>query len=154
MILVDGLYIQYICVHLSPQFIFALVLPVLKRNYARLCNSLPQDYMKTVDKLKQLMPGLPADYLDRLRTYPSTELINEAIISNAMCAIKADGDVFEFCSLMEKLCDDITSSNFIKALRNGKLKSGMLSLQYFNACVCIDKCAWSLLTCHFYNYEA
>ena len=71
------------------------------------------------------MPGLPADYLDRLRTYPTTELINEAIISNAMCAIKADGDVFEFCNLMEKLCDEITAGNLVETLRNGKLTSGV-----------------------------
>ena len=75
--------------------------------------------MKTVDKLKQLIPGIPADYLDQLRTLPSTELINETIISVVMCGIIVDGNVFAFCDILEMLCDKISSKNVIESLRNG-----------------------------------
>jgi len=98
---------------------FGLVLPVLRKNYARLCRCLPQDYVITVDKLKQLMAELPDDYLDQLRSLPTTELINEAIVGNVMCAIKEDEDVFAFCDIVENLCNEIASKRVIEALRNG-----------------------------------
>ncbi|XP_065894137.1 uncharacterized protein [Dysidea avara] len=99
------------------------ILPVLKKNYARLCHCLPQDYVKTVHKLKQLIPEVSADYLAWLRTLPSTDLINEAIIGNVMCAIRADYGVFEFCDVIENLCDEVTSRNLIGALRNEFLEA-------------------------------
>ena len=108
-----------------------LVLPVLKKNYARLCHCLPQDYVKTVHKLKQLIPEVSADYLAWLRTLPSTDLINEAIIGNVMCAIRADYGVFEFCDVIENLCDEVTSRNLIGALRNGKLTSYIRELNLY-----------------------
>ena len=96
-----------------------IALPVLKKNYTRLCHCLPQDYVKTVDKLRQMIPGLPADYLDQLGKYPSTEEINEVLLGNIICPLSEDDHVFEFCETMENLCDDITSMNFIGDIRNG-----------------------------------
>ncbi|XP_065894140.1 uncharacterized protein [Dysidea avara] len=99
------------------------VLPVLKKNYTRLCHCLPQDYVKTVDKLKQLIPGLPADDLNQLRTLPSIELINQTIMGIVLCIIVADDDVFVFCDTVENLCDESTSKNFIEAFRNELLEA-------------------------------
>ena len=78
--------------------------------------------MKTVDKLKQLIPGLPADDLNQLRTLPSIELINQTIMGIVLCIIVADDDVFVFCDTVENLCDESTSKNFIEAFRNGKIQ--------------------------------
>ena len=108
--------LRYVCC-----IFFNAVLPILKENFTRLCQCLPQDYMETVDKLKQPLPGVPVHYLDWLREFLSTELNNEAIIGNVMCGIEADDDVFVFCDFMEKLCDEVTSKNIIEILRNGKL---------------------------------
>ena len=75
--------------------------------------------MKTVDKLKQLIPGLLADNQDVLRSLPSTTVINETILGCLVSTIRTDGDVFEFCDIMESLCDDNTTENLIRSLRNG-----------------------------------
>ncbi|XP_065894247.1 uncharacterized protein [Dysidea avara] len=107
-------------IRLSP---FSAALPVLKKNYTRLCHCLPQDYVKTVDKLRQMIPGLPADYLDQLGKYPSTEEINEVLLGNIICPLSEDDHVFEFCETMENLCDDITSMNFIGDIRNEFLEA-------------------------------
>ena len=40
-----------------------------------------------------------------------------------MLGIKADIGVFVFCDIIENLCDEITSKNFIESLRNGKMAS-------------------------------
>jgi len=101
---------------------FQTVLSILKKNFTRLCQCLPHDYVKTVDKLKPPMPGVPNKYLDWLKTFPSShELSNEAIIGNIMCEIEADDDTFIFCDLMEKLSDESASKNIVEPLRNGKL---------------------------------
>lgn len=65
------------------------------------------------------MAELPEDYLDQLRSLPTTELINEAIVGNVMCAIKEDSDVFVFCDIVENLCNELASKRVIEALRNG-----------------------------------
>ena len=64
----------------------------------------------------QLTSGLPTHNVDQIRTSLSTELINEIILGIVMYAVKVDSDVFEFCDVMEKLCDGV---NVIRALRNG-----------------------------------
>jgi len=74
--------------------------------------------VKTVDKLKQLKLG-PVNFLDQLRVLPSTEIINVTIMSCVLSTIKEDGDVFVFCDVMERLCDEFTSKSLIVALRNG-----------------------------------
>ena len=99
---------------------FTLVLPLLKNNYARLCHCLPRDYVKTVNKLKHLTPAMPADYMEQLKKFQSTELINEVLVVNLLRNIKTDDNVFGFCDLMENLCDEMASKNVIEALRNGK----------------------------------
>jgi len=98
--------------------LFNVVLPVLKRYYTRLCQCLPQDYMKTVDKLRQLFPAeLPADYLDGLNRSLPTEQINERIICYLMCGMKVDDNVVSLCDIMEHLSDQNT---LIESFRNGK----------------------------------
>ena len=97
-----------------------LVLSVLKKNYTRLWQCLPQDYVKTVHKLKQLIPGIASNYLDLLRLFPSIEMINETIVGNVICLTMEDGNVFLFCDIMETLCEETAPKNqVIEAFRNG-----------------------------------
>ena len=116
-------YCNYICtsyIFLRSYIYFAIVLPILKKRYARLCHSLPQNYETTIGRVNQLAPvEFPTSYLDWLRALPSTEQINEEIISSFLCAIKTDNDVFIFCEVMENLVDEIASKNLIESLRSG-----------------------------------
>jgi len=90
---------------------------VLKRYYTRLFQCLPQDYVKTVNKLKQISPaGVSADCLNQLRRLPSTEMINEAIIASVLNEIATHDNVFSFCDIMECLSDQ---NSLIECLRNG-----------------------------------
>ena len=103
-----------------------IVLSVLKKNYTRLCRCLPQDYVKTVDKLRQLIPVLPADYLDLLRTVPSIEGINEVIVGSVMTnIIREDDDVLQYCDIMEMLCCDTASKSRIQIIRKGMYYSSL-----------------------------
>jgi len=102
-------------------YVYVLVaLPVLKKYYTRLHNCLPQDYVKTVNKLYQLIPdGITTDYLYRLEGFPSVELINEVIMTDVMIEIGTDVGTFVFCDIMDNLCEDTASKNCIQCLRNG-----------------------------------
>jgi len=108
----------YVCNCHDNYFNF-LVLVVLKKNYGRLHHCLPQDCGKTVEKLKQLIPEKSAISFDHLKTLPTTDAINEAILGSSMCLIQEDHDVFIFCEMMEALCDSDESKYTIETLRNG-----------------------------------
>ena len=96
-----------------------LVLAVLKKNYTRLCHCLPQDYMMTLNKLKQLL-RLPDDVISELTNLPTVNDINEAIISLLMTAIiKSDMDALQFCDVMENIVDSKSSKAHIEILING-----------------------------------
>ncbi|XP_065894262.1 uncharacterized protein [Dysidea avara] len=100
------------------------ILSVLKKNYTRLWQCLPQDYVKTVHKLKQLIPGIASNYLDLLRLFPSIEMINETIVGNVICLTMEDGNVFLFCDIMETLCEETAPKNqVIEAFRNELLEA-------------------------------
>ena len=98
------------------------VLAILKKNYTRLCQCLPQDYMKTINKLKQLL-RLSDDVLSNLTDLPTADLINENIIVLLMTVIiQSDIDALQICDVMENLIDS-KSSTIIELLRNGKFAS-------------------------------
>ena len=100
---------------------FCLVLGVLKKNYTRLCHCLPQDYMMTLNKLKQLL-RLSDDVLSELSNLPTANDINVTVISFLMTAIiKSDMDALQFCDVMENIADSRSSKAHIEILRNGKL---------------------------------
>ena len=77
--------------------------------------------MKTFDQLNQLIPTFSADFpfADRLKNLPSNEITNEAIVCFLMYMIKEDDDVFLFCDVMGKLCEETVSKNIIEAISNG-----------------------------------
>ena len=95
-----------------------LVLAVLKKNYTRLCNCLSQDYMMTLNKLKQTVT-LPDSILSIIISLPTVNAINEAIISTVMAAIKTDMGALFFCDVMEKIVDSKSSKAYVQLLRKG-----------------------------------
>ncbi|XP_065914506.1 uncharacterized protein [Dysidea avara] len=92
------------------------VLAILKKNYSRLCQCLPQNYMKTATKIKQM--GAPDNFLYQLTTLPSVDVINEAIMSYAISSIKSDSDSLQFCDIVDTLIDSDSSRQFIATLRH------------------------------------
>ena len=97
-----------------------LVLAVLKKNYTRLCQCLPQDYMITLNKLKQILT-LSDDVLSELTNLPTVNDINNAIIGLLMTVIiKSNMDALQFCDVMENIVDSKSKAH-IEILRNGNL---------------------------------
>ena len=74
--------------------------------------------MMTLNKLKQLV-RLPDDVLSKLTNLPTVNVINEAIISLLMTAIKSDMGALQFCDVMENIVDSKSSKAHTEILRNG-----------------------------------
>ena len=96
----------------------SIVLDILKKNYVKLCECLPQDYMKTIDKMKQLQ-GVPYDDLQSLRKAMTPRIANEGILCVLIRQIKSDIDILKFCDCMNQLVDNTASGQSISTLRNG-----------------------------------
>ena len=111
-------------IHSSSYYLFYyyyLVLAVLKKNYTRLCHCLPQDYMKTIDKLRQRLT--PSDNeLSKLTDLPSADVVNEKVIASLITALQSDMAGLQFCDILEYLIDSESSLTAIEALRNGTKK--------------------------------
>ena len=96
------------------------MLAVLKKNYIRLCQCLPQDYMKTINKMKELL-RLPDDTLNKMTELPTADLINEQIIVLILTGIQSDADALHICDLLETLVENEQSMRDIEVLRNGNV---------------------------------
>ena len=106
--------------HLCAQFYYYIALAVLKKSYTKLCHCLPQDYMKTIYKIKQLLRPSD-DVLNNLTALPTGDLINEKIIVTLVVSIKSDVDALNVCDIMENLVEDKSSTMHIETLRNGNV---------------------------------
>lgn len=94
----------------------------MKLNYTRLCDSLPQDYMRTIQLLMQYLE-MPEEVMRQLTMMPSLELVNENIIGNLMLIIlNTDRDILKFCDIIEEVLSTTKGKEFIRALRNRKFK--------------------------------
>ena len=96
----------------------SLVVAVLKENYTRLCQSLPKDYMKTINKMTQLIK-IPDYALSSLTNSPTVDYANERIILFMLKAIHSEVDALQFCDVIEMLVDNESSQTFVEVLRNG-----------------------------------
>ena len=95
-----------------------LVLAVLKKNYTNLCHCLPQNYMKTMNKLR--LKEVSDDDISKITSLPTTALINDAIVGILMVAtIQLDVQALHFCDVMDDMVDSKSSGLCIKILRNG-----------------------------------
>ena len=93
-----------------------LVLVVLKKNYAKLCRCLPQDYMTTINKLSKLTAIIGGS--GALTDVPVADFVNERIVASLMTGIQSDLHALPFCDIMEKVVDD-KSMTYIETFRNG-----------------------------------
>lgn len=98
-----------------------VVLALLKKNYSRLWQCLSPDHVKTVERMRQLLPGVPEDFLQFLNTFPTIDIINEVIMGKIISGIRDDPSVLRFLDIVDYLTepDDITSKLYIASLRNG-----------------------------------
>ena len=87
-----------------------LVLPVLKKNYTRLCHCLPQDYKKTIKRLRQITEAT-VDEESNPMELPTADLNNEAIIASLISEMSFDKAALRFCNIMKELVDSNDSSN-------------------------------------------
>ena len=97
------------------------VVAVLKKNYARLCCCLPQDYMKTINKLKELVKT--SGDLSNFANLPTANLINERIIGLLMTGIRSDIEALHFCDVIQSLVDSESSTADVESFRNGNYTS-------------------------------
>ena len=97
------------------------VVAVLKKNYARLCCCLPQDYMKTINKLKEFVRT--SGDLSNFANLPTADLINERIIGLLMTAIRSDVEALHFCDVLQSLVDSESSTADVESLRDGNYTS-------------------------------
>ena len=109
---------------------YVLVLAILKKNYTRLWQCLPQEYMETIIKIHHLgVLKTKDDVLSRLTDLRSPDLINEHIIANIMLLITKDEVATEFCDVMEILVDG-NSKMYVEILRNGKYLGHSVIIKY------------------------
>jgi len=116
------------CVATVYYYIFYIeVSPVLKNNFTRLYQSLPQDINATIYKLMQMvshkMLQLPNGVLDHVRKFQSIQKINETIICILMAKTRMDTTGLEFCDILETLIESENSRNTVHIIRNGMLYS-------------------------------
>ena len=93
-----------------------LVLAVLKKNYTRLCHCLPQNYMKTISKLKldSVLSKFPKFLL-------TAGFVNDRIVQSLMVTIiKSDVQALKFCDRMDTIVDSESSKRYVEILRIGE----------------------------------
>ena len=96
-----------------------IVLSVVKKNYTRLCECLPQDHMKNIDNLKKLLE-LSDDLLSTLASISTFGVANDGIIFVLMVKLlKTDEAALQVCDIMEKLIDSEPSKRVVDTFRNG-----------------------------------
>ena len=98
---------------------------MLKRNYTRLCHCLPQDYMKTINKLKEILSP-PDEYVQKWIDIAVANLFNETVVGMLMATIETDAYALNFCDIMETLCDNESSRMHIEMFRKGNFISNTI----------------------------
>jgi len=98
---------------------YIIVLIVLKKNYQRLHQCLPQDYSKTIERLKNLNIKFSDEELSILYSLRSNNLINEAIISKLLTYLYSDSKVLFFCDILQLLVEGKASNDLVNKIRNG-----------------------------------
>jgi len=94
---------------------------LLKTNYKKLRECLPQDHKVTIERLKTQV-GIPEERLHPLMEIQPPEAANESIfMSTVFSLVKEDSDIFKFLGAMEILADSNHSKQFLGTLRQGML---------------------------------
>ena len=91
---------------------------LLKKHCSELCQCLPQDYMKTITKIREHVT-LSEEQLQHISTYASTKIINMIIVGLLIEPLQADVEILEICKVLEGVVSSPTSKSFIQFLRHG-----------------------------------
>ena len=96
-------------------------LAVLRKNFAKLCHCLPQDFKQTIRRIKKIA-SVPSDTVYKLSKLPTFELANCHILAAMIRPLTRDAGLIRLCDVVEELVDDSESKIFIESLRKGKVK--------------------------------
>ena len=95
-----------------------LVKAVLKKNFGRLCECLPQDCKKTIGEMQKTLPG--PDYMfSKMAQIQNPRMANEMIIFQLLMAMKSDIYCLAFCDILKTLVDCEASRQLIHSVRQG-----------------------------------
>ena len=113
---------MYICtctIHFTCIYVGRAVI----RKYCNfLWKSFPKDYPLTLARFDKEFPTKIGGH-DRIATYPNLEMGNLKILSLCIIGIQKDSNLFQFCTIMEKIIDNPKVSKIMKVLRKGKTDS-------------------------------
>ena len=94
------------------------VLGVLKKHCSKLCQCLPEDYMRTLDRIKR-RASVPEGLIQQLTALPTAKQVNHHIIAAMLRPLTNEAGVLGFCDIMESVLEDDQSKAFIESVRNG-----------------------------------
>ena len=97
-----------------------IALAVLRKNFAKLCHCLPQDYKLTVSRIRRFAV-VPPGLMSNLSKLPNIELANCTILAGMLRPLRHEVDMLGFCDSVEQLVDGGDSKKFIEVLRKGKM---------------------------------
>ena len=98
----------------------SIVIAVLKKHCPKVCQCLPDDYMKSLDRIRR-HATVPEGLIQQLALLPSPKLVNQQIIAAMLRPLTSDAGVLGFCDILESVLDDEQSRSFVERLRNGIL---------------------------------
>ena len=100
---------------------------VLKKNYDGLCNCLPKDSLVTIKRIKQHIPQLFVQGVERqLIELSSDTATNAMIIVLFIKHLNNETAVLSLCDILENLVDDGAPKKFIHTLRSGNYVNGII----------------------------
>lgn len=97
------------------------VVDVLKKNFVKLSQCLPHNYLKTIEKMKQMGILLPEFAFQAFRSFQfDTEEANDFILCVLFTFVKSENKIFEFCEAMKVLVEDRKFYPYIESLIQGE----------------------------------
>jgi len=92
---------------------------VLRTNFPKLCQCLPEDYKETIRRIKKTSV-VPDGLVHQLALLPTSKLANCHILAAMITPLREDSHLVGFCELMKNVVDGNKSKMFIEALKAGK----------------------------------
>jgi len=98
-------------------------LPVVKKYYGKLCNCLPRNYKKTIQKLQNLTDLTEEDQsliVDETEGQPIDAVsVNQRIVMHLLIKCETDTELLNMCSTLEELVNH-TGQLDVHEFRRGK----------------------------------
>ena len=91
---------------------------ILKKHCLRLCQCLPEDYMKTLERIRR-RATVPKGLVQQLASLPTPTQVNHYIVGAMLRPLTNESSALGFCDTIESVLDDEQSKAFIESIRNG-----------------------------------